>query len=108
MLPKLREAGKTIAAHLILDATLTLGINDRVDLAAVRKLAQRRIHERHARNGVTIVDPGLDPDRRRRRRSAATRSIEPSSFLRGATSIGEDCAIGPLHDAHRLRRSATA
>ena len=46
MLPKLREAGKTIAAHLITDPTLTLGVNDRVELAHVRKLAQQRIHER--------------------------------------------------------------
>ena len=52
--------GKTIAAHLVTDPTLTLGVNDRVDLAQVRKLAQQRIHERHARNGVTIVDPDVD------------------------------------------------
>ena len=43
----------------------------------VRELAQRRILERHMRNGVTIVDPAattIDVDGRR---SAATRSIEP-------------------------------
>ena len=34
-----------------------LGVNDRVDLARVRALAQRRIHEAHMRAGVTIVDP---------------------------------------------------
>ncbi len=73
VLPKLREAGKTIAAHLVTDHTLTLGVNDRVELAQVRKLAQRRIHEWHARNGVTIVDLGHGAHRRRGRRSAATR-----------------------------------
>src|SRR3954470_7171063 len=57
VLPRLREAGKTIAAHVVSDHTLTLGVNDRVELANVRKLAQKRINEAHARNGVTIVDP---------------------------------------------------
>ena len=55
-LPKLRDPGKTIAAHMVTDHTLTLGVNDRVELEQVRKLAQRRINEWHARNGVTIVD----------------------------------------------------
>jgi bifunctional UDP-N-acetylglucosamine pyrophosphorylase / glucosamine-1-phosphate N-acetyltransferase len=95
VLPKLREAGKTVQAHLVTDARITLGINDRVDLAAVRKLAQQQIHDRHARNGVTIVDPDstlIDV--------AVTIGkdtvVEPSSFLRGATEIGADCVIGPL------------
>ena len=57
VLPKLREAGKTIGAHVVSDHTLTLGVNDRVELAHARKLAQQRIHDAHARNGVTIVDP---------------------------------------------------
>ncbi len=47
VLPQLTAAGQTIAAHLITDSTLTLGVNDRNELAQVRKLAQRRIHEQH-------------------------------------------------------------
>jgi bifunctional UDP-N-acetylglucosamine pyrophosphorylase/glucosamine-1-phosphate N-acetyltransferase len=77
------------------DPSLTLGVNDRVELAAVRALAQQRIHERHMRAGVTIVDPGsttidagveIGPDT----------VVEPSTFLRGSTRIGERCRIGPL------------
>jgi bifunctional UDP-N-acetylglucosamine pyrophosphorylase/glucosamine-1-phosphate N-acetyltransferase len=95
VLPKLKEAGKKIAAHLVTDATITLGVNDRVELAQVRKLAQRRIHDAHARNGVTIVDPDstlIDVDVTIGRDTV----VEPSTFIRGATTIGEDCAIGPL------------
>jgi bifunctional UDP-N-acetylglucosamine pyrophosphorylase/glucosamine-1-phosphate N-acetyltransferase len=95
VLPKLREAGKAIAAHVVSDHTLTLGVNDRVELANVRKLAQERIHEAHARNGVTIVDPdstlidvGVTIGR--------DTIVEPSSFIRGDTTIGDDCVIGPL------------
>jgi bifunctional UDP-N-acetylglucosamine pyrophosphorylase/glucosamine-1-phosphate N-acetyltransferase len=95
VLPKLLEAGKTVHAHLVTDPTLTLGVNDRVDLAHVRKLAQRQIHDRHARKGVTIVDPdstGIDADVTIGRDTV----VEPSTFLRGNTTIGEDCALGPL------------
>ena len=49
------------------DPTLTLGVNDRVDLARVRELAQPRIHRAHMLAGVTIVDPRDHADRRRRR-----------------------------------------
>src|SRR3954451_25070924 len=94
VLPQLKEAGKTIHAHVVTDSTITLGINDRVEVARVTKLAQRRIHKRHQRAGVTIVDPdstlidaGVTIGR--------DTTIEPSSFLRGATQIGGDCAIGP-------------
>ena len=94
-LPIMRAGGGTVAAHLIEDPTLTLGINDREDLAEVRALAQARIHAAHARGGVTIVDPAstlIDADVR----IGADTTVEPSSFLRGATTIGERCTIGPL------------
>ncbi len=84
-----------VAAQPLDDPTLMLGVNDRADLARVRALAQARIHRRHMREGVTIVDPAstlidvtvaIGPDT----------VVEPSSFLRGATAIGERCAVGPL------------
>jgi bifunctional UDP-N-acetylglucosamine pyrophosphorylase / glucosamine-1-phosphate N-acetyltransferase len=93
--PVLRAAGRRVAALAVDDPSLTLGVNDRVELAAVRALAQRRIHERHMRAGVTIVDPAsttidaaveIGPDT----------VVEPSTFLRGSTRIGERCRIGPL------------
>lgn len=93
-LPLLRAAGRVVAAHVVDDPGLVLGVNDRVDLAEIRMLAQRRIIEEHLRAGVTIVDPGsthIDATVRLGQDSV----IEPFCVLRGATTIGEDCVIGP-------------
>jgi bifunctional UDP-N-acetylglucosamine pyrophosphorylase / glucosamine-1-phosphate N-acetyltransferase len=93
-LPVLRAAGERIAAYQVDDATLTLGVNDRADLAEVTALARRRILRHHMRNGVTmlspqttIVDAGV--------RIGADTVLEQGCTLRGATTIGERCRIGP-------------
>jgi bifunctional UDP-N-acetylglucosamine pyrophosphorylase / glucosamine-1-phosphate N-acetyltransferase len=94
-LPSVVELLDKVAAHSFEDPSAMLGVNDRVELARVRALAQVRINETHMRAGVTIVDPattlidvtvaiGQDT------------VVQPSTFLRGATTIGERCAIGPL------------
>jgi bifunctional UDP-N-acetylglucosamine pyrophosphorylase/glucosamine-1-phosphate N-acetyltransferase len=93
VLPILRELGSTVDAFEVAE-DVTLGINDRVGLAAVRTLAQRRINERHMLAGVTIVDPGsavID---------AAVEIgedtvIAPFTSLLGATRIGARCEVGP-------------
>ncbi|MDP9294075.1 MAG: UDP-N-acetylglucosamine diphosphorylase/glucosamine-1-phosphate N-acetyltransferase, partial [Actinomycetota bacterium] len=76
VLPLVRDGGGQVMAHIVTDSTLTLQVNDRVDLARVRAFAQARIHRAHALAGVTIV--------------------EPSSFLHGSTTVGARCSIGPL------------
>jgi bifunctional UDP-N-acetylglucosamine pyrophosphorylase / glucosamine-1-phosphate N-acetyltransferase len=93
-LPVLRAAGKRVAAYVVDDATVTLGVNDRADLAEVTALARRRILRHHMRNGVTmlspettIVDAGV--------RIGADTVLEQGCTLRGATTIGERCRIGP-------------
>jgi bifunctional UDP-N-acetylglucosamine pyrophosphorylase/glucosamine-1-phosphate N-acetyltransferase len=112
VLPALIAADRTVQAHPLADPDLTLGVNDRVDLATVTALAQQRIHRAHQRAGVTIVDPGsthidaaveIGPDT----------TIEPGTFIRGATRIGSRAAIGPattvidcdLGDAVAVRHS---
>jgi bifunctional UDP-N-acetylglucosamine pyrophosphorylase/glucosamine-1-phosphate N-acetyltransferase len=93
VLPLLRAAGLSIAAHIVADATLTLGVNDRADLAAVRAIAQARIHDRLLRDGVTIVDPGsttIDADVAVGRDTV----IEPHCTLTGSTLVGAHCRIG--------------
>jgi bifunctional UDP-N-acetylglucosamine pyrophosphorylase / glucosamine-1-phosphate N-acetyltransferase len=95
VLPAIREAGRTVAAHPIGDPDLTHGVDDRVDLAYAQRVAQRRILDDHMRNGVTIVDP------------ASTRidvtvtigrdtTIEPFAQLKGTTTIGADTLIGAM------------
>jgi bifunctional UDP-N-acetylglucosamine pyrophosphorylase / glucosamine-1-phosphate N-acetyltransferase len=95
VLPAMREAGRTVAAHPIGDPDLTHGVDDRVDLAYAQQVAQRRILEQHMRAGVTIVDPDST-------RIDATvtigrdTTIEPFAQLKGATGIGGDTVIGAM------------
>jgi bifunctional UDP-N-acetylglucosamine pyrophosphorylase/glucosamine-1-phosphate N-acetyltransferase len=88
----LRVDGALVAAHVVDDERLMLGVNDRVALAHVRSLAQRAIAERHMRGGVTIVDPAstnieLDVE------IGEDTTIEPFTTLRGATKIGSGCTV---------------
>jgi bifunctional UDP-N-acetylglucosamine pyrophosphorylase / glucosamine-1-phosphate N-acetyltransferase len=95
VLPVLREGGAKVVAHRVDDTDVVHGVNDRAQLAAVRALAQRRIHRRHMLAGVTIVDPDstvIDADVELGQDTV----VEPSCFLRGATAAGAGCTIGPL------------
>jgi bifunctional UDP-N-acetylglucosamine pyrophosphorylase/glucosamine-1-phosphate N-acetyltransferase len=95
VLPALREAGHTVAAHLADDLAVTMGVNDRADLAAVEAEARRRILEAHMLAGVTVVDPGstwIDAEVE----VAADARIEPATSLRGQTIVGAGCTVGPL------------
>jgi bifunctional UDP-N-acetylglucosamine pyrophosphorylase/glucosamine-1-phosphate N-acetyltransferase len=95
VLPLLRAQDRVVAAHVVDDPALALGVNDRGDLAAVRAIAQRRIHARHLAAGVTIVDPRstvIDADVE----IAPDTVVAPFSSLLGATRIGPGCEVGPL------------
>jgi bifunctional UDP-N-acetylglucosamine pyrophosphorylase/glucosamine-1-phosphate N-acetyltransferase len=88
------EGGRPVAVVGAADAGDAIGINDRVALAAAEERMQRRIAERHMRDGVTIVDPGTT------RIDAAVEigqdaRIEPWTILEGATVIAQDAVVGP-------------
>jgi bifunctional UDP-N-acetylglucosamine pyrophosphorylase/glucosamine-1-phosphate N-acetyltransferase len=88
----LRADGRAVAAHVVDDERLVLGVNDRSALARVRRLAQRAINERHMLAGVGIVDPEatvIDVDVE----IGADTVIEPFTTIRGTTRIGRDCTI---------------
>jgi bifunctional UDP-N-acetylglucosamine pyrophosphorylase/glucosamine-1-phosphate N-acetyltransferase len=92
VLDLLRAEGAAVAAHVVEDQTLVLGVNDRAALARVRRIAQREIHERHMAAGVGIVDPDatvIDVDVE----IGADTVIEPFTTIRGATRIGRSCLI---------------
>jgi bifunctional UDP-N-acetylglucosamine pyrophosphorylase/glucosamine-1-phosphate N-acetyltransferase len=92
VLTLLRDAGQIVAAHIVEDSALTFGINDRVHLADVTAIAQRRILERHMRNGVTIVDPAstfIDATVT----IGQDTTIEPGTTIKGATTIGSGTTI---------------
>jgi bifunctional UDP-N-acetylglucosamine pyrophosphorylase/glucosamine-1-phosphate N-acetyltransferase len=93
--PALREAGHSVFAHKTDDLAVTMGVNNRVDLAAVEAEGRRRLLETHMLAGVTFVDPastwvdaGVE--------IAADARIEPGTTLRGKTQIAEGAVIGPL------------
>jgi bifunctional UDP-N-acetylglucosamine pyrophosphorylase / glucosamine-1-phosphate N-acetyltransferase len=92
VLDLLRADGASVAAHVVEDERLVLGVNDRVALAYVRALAQAAILERHMLAGVTIVDPAstvIDVDVE----IGADTVIEPFTTIRGNTRIGGECTI---------------
>jgi bifunctional UDP-N-acetylglucosamine pyrophosphorylase/glucosamine-1-phosphate N-acetyltransferase len=93
--PALREAGHTVEAHAADDPAVTMGINDRRDLAAVETEARRRLLEDHMLAGVTVVDPAstwIDAGVE----IAADARVEPGTTLRGETTIAEGAVVGPL------------
>jgi bifunctional UDP-N-acetylglucosamine pyrophosphorylase / glucosamine-1-phosphate N-acetyltransferase len=95
VLPAMREAGHSVAAHRADDFAVTMGVNNRADLAAVEAEARRRILERHMLAGVTVVDPGstwVEADVE----IAADARLEPGTSLRGATAVGAGSVVGPL------------
>ncbi|MGZ8649688.1 MAG: bifunctional UDP-N-acetylglucosamine diphosphorylase/glucosamine-1-phosphate N-acetyltransferase GlmU [Solirubrobacteraceae bacterium] len=95
VLPALTAAGNTVAAHVVTDPALTLGVNDRAELAEVRRLAQQRINVAHMRAGVTIVDPAsttIDITVT----LARDVTIEPFVQLKGTTSVGTGSTVGAM------------
>lgn len=79
------------------DAEETIGVNNRVQLAAAELVLQRRLRERLMLAGVTFTAPDscvvgagveIGPDT----------LIEPFTILRGQTRIGANCVIGPHAD----------
>jgi len=94
VLPLIAAAGGVVIAHVVDDPSILLGVNDRVDLAELRDLAQMQIIEAHLLGGVEIVAPAstqIDVDVE----IGADSVIEPFSALCGATKIGERSTIGP-------------
>ena len=76
------------------DASETIGINNRAELAEAAAALRDRINEAHMLNGVTIVDPAttwidasveLEPDV----------VLHPFTVLRGSTKVAAGAEIGP-------------
>jgi bifunctional UDP-N-acetylglucosamine pyrophosphorylase/glucosamine-1-phosphate N-acetyltransferase len=92
--PALRAAGLSVAAHLTTDLAVTMGINNRVQLAEAEAEARRRLLEAHMLAGVTVVDPAstwIDAGVE----IGADARIEPGTSLRGATRVGAAAVVGP-------------
>jgi bifunctional UDP-N-acetylglucosamine pyrophosphorylase/glucosamine-1-phosphate N-acetyltransferase len=76
------------------DVSEALGINNRLHLAEAEAILRKRINTRHMLAGVTIVNPEvtyIEPDVQ----IGTDTVIWPNTYLRGKTTIGEGCSIGP-------------
>jgi bifunctional UDP-N-acetylglucosamine pyrophosphorylase / glucosamine-1-phosphate N-acetyltransferase len=96
--PAMRASGLAVAAHLTEDLAVTMGINNRVQLAEVEAEARRRLLESHMLAGVTVVDPAstwIDAGVE----IAQDARIEPATSLLGATKVGAHSVVGPLTTA---------
>jgi bifunctional UDP-N-acetylglucosamine pyrophosphorylase/glucosamine-1-phosphate N-acetyltransferase len=85
---------EVVASVIVADHLETLGVNDRVQLAAARRAMRDRILEHWMREGVTIVDPqttwmGV------RVTVEADATIHQNTQLHGATHIARMAEVGP-------------
>ncbi len=72
-------------------------VNDRSQLALAEEIVRRRILDEHMRMGVTVRDP-VSTHIEASVEIGRDTVILPGTFLRGETSIGSDCVIGPSTD----------
>jgi bifunctional UDP-N-acetylglucosamine pyrophosphorylase/glucosamine-1-phosphate N-acetyltransferase len=90
----LNNEGANIGGWLLEDSDDIKAVNDRVQLAEVTKIMQKRINQRHMYSGVTIIDPDstyIDDSVKIGRDTV----IYPNTYLEGGTVIGSNCTIGP-------------
>ena len=87
-------AGGRALAFKLADASEMTGINSRADLAAAYAMLNRRKAADLMRSGVTVVDPSNTYIEESVVIGRDT-VVHPGVFIKGATSIGKNCKIGP-------------
>ena len=94
MLEILRNHGSAVTYLHCDDYREGLGVNSRAQLAELTAIARDRINAAHMAAGVTMIDPAttwIGPEVAIGRDTI----IYPATMLMGATSIGEECVVGP-------------
>nr|WP_236647291.1 bifunctional UDP-N-acetylglucosamine diphosphorylase/glucosamine-1-phosphate N-acetyltransferase GlmU [Micromonospora sp. 4G51] len=90
----LRDGGEPVAVYCAADHVETLGCNDRVELAALRRLLRDRVNEGWMRSGVSILDPHttwIDVTVTVERDAV----LDQNTQLQGATAVGAGAVVGP-------------
>lgn len=88
------RSGHRVGALVTDDVWQTEGVNDRTQLATLRRVLNDRITRRWMLDGVTVVDPAtiwIDVDVT----LGTDVVLEPNTQLRGSTSVGAGSSIGP-------------
>ncbi len=88
------EAGMRVKAIVLKDAIEAIGVNTRIHLSEAEAGMRLRVNRLHLLNGVTMIDPvstyiGMDV------KIGQDTILQPNTFLRGETTIGAGCEIGP-------------
>ncbi len=88
-----QEGGK-VEAWLSPDPSLLMGVNTRWELAQAGHALRMRLLKEWCLKGVTIVDPAttyIEPTVQ----LGIDTVIEPNTHLKGATTVGAQCVLGP-------------
>lgn len=91
----LRSSGRSVSAVVTLAAEEAMGVNSRLDLAAVARIMEDRIQLSLMNEGVTIVDPDntwIEADVT----VGSDTTIYPFTVIGVGAAIGAGCRIGPL------------
>jgi len=94
VIESLVKSGNKVSALTIDDPQQVEGINDRLQLACLEKMMQKRINDALMLEGVTIRFPEstfIGPEVS----IGKDTIIEPGCLIRGKTEIGQGCTIGP-------------
>lgn len=90
----MKAQGDIVQAYCTPDNSEAIGVNDRLVLSEAERFMRERINKRHMLNGVTIIDPANTYIESGVVIGADT-IIEPGTSLRGNTTVGGECVIGP-------------
>lgn len=88
------EQNEKVVGKQAEDEAEVLGVNSRIELADAEMILRARINEEFMDQGVTLVHPPLtyiDADVKIGKDTV----IYPLTFLKGKTSVGRNCQIGP-------------
>lgn len=88
------KASEKVLAYPTEQFEETVGVNDRVQLAAAEKYMRMRINSKHMEQGVTLIDPETTYLSAECSIGGDT-IIYPGTVIKGDTNIGSGCTIGP-------------
>lgn len=91
----LAREGEKVEAVVSPDPAVVMGVNTRLELAEAGEILRARKLRALMLDGVTVVDPRntyVDLEVSVGRDT----TLHPGTILQGATTIGEDCVIGPF------------
>jgi bifunctional UDP-N-acetylglucosamine pyrophosphorylase/glucosamine-1-phosphate N-acetyltransferase len=89
-----RSEGRTVNVIPVSPPTVAMGVNTRADLAEATRWIHRRTARTLMESGVTLLDPDrcyIEPGVR----IGPDTVVLPDTHLRGGTSVGRGCSLGP-------------